>query len=72
MATIQKWGNSLGVRIPRDIAEDLGLVPGKQVTLEKQDGVLAIRPTKIHTYTLKELLKGMTLENTHDEVDWGS
>lgn len=59
MTTIQKWGNSLGIRIPHDIATELGLTAGKQVTLEKRDGALAIRPLAIPRYSLKALLKGM-------------
>jgi len=71
MTTIQKWGNSLGVRIPRDIAAELGLAAGKQVTLEKQDGALSIRPLSIPRYSLKTLLKGMKPPTwTKEERGW--
>jgi antitoxin MazE len=71
MATIQKWGNSLGLRIPKDIAEELGLVPGKQVELEKHGDALTVRAKKIPRYSLEELLKDVTPDNVHEEIDWG-
>jgi len=71
MTTIQKWGNSLGIRIPRDIAAELGLAEGKQVTLEKLDGALSIRPLAIPRYSLKALLKGMKPPTwTKEDHDW--
>lgn len=69
--TIQKWGNSLGVRIPRNIAEDVGFVEGKDVTVEKSGDTLVVRSLKIPRYNLKKLLKGVTAKNKHKEVDWG-
>ena len=40
--TIRKWGNSLGVRISREIAEDAGLSEGREVTLERYRGRLTL------------------------------
>ena len=68
---IQKWGNSLAVRIPKSIMQNSGLVQGGEVVLELQNGLLFVRPKKQKEYTLKELLKGMTKENRHEPVDWG-
>ena len=61
----------MGVRIPRNIAEDIGLAEGKQVTLEKSGDTLIVRPKKVPRYSLKKLLKGITPENRHEEIDWG-
>ncbi|MFM7752878.1 MAG: AbrB/MazE/SpoVT family DNA-binding domain-containing protein, partial [Cyanobium sp.] len=41
---VQKWGNSLGVRIPRGLAEEVGVGAGKEVTLTTKDGELVLRP----------------------------
>jgi len=71
MTTVQKWGNSLGVRIPRALAESTGIAEGKQVTIESNGDVLTVRPVRIPRYSLKELLKGMKPYNKHKEVDWG-
>jgi len=72
MATVRKWGNSLGIRIPHELAADVGLSEGKQVTLEKNDGALTVRAVKRPRYSLKELLKDVTPKNKHEEIDWGS
>lgn len=39
---IQKWGNSLGVRIPRALAEDVGVDPGSKVSLSVLEGELIV------------------------------
>jgi antitoxin MazE len=54
--TIQKWGNSLGVRIPKAVAEQIHLVRGTPVEFDTAGGVLTIRPRRRPKYTLKELL----------------
>ena len=69
--TVQKWGNSLGVRIPRDVAEDVGLTEGKDVTVEKSGDALVVRLVKLPHYDLKKLLKGITPKNRHKKIDWG-
>ncbi len=71
MTTIQKWGNSLGVRIPRDIAEDIGFSEGKQVVVEKTGDTITVRAVKVPKYSIKELVKGITAKNRHKEIDWG-
>ncbi len=56
---VAKWGNSLAVRLPRQLAEDLGLVLGREVEL-RQDGTRLTMETatrrKIPTYRLEDLL----------------
>ena len=66
-ATIQKWGNSLGVRIPKVIAEDLMLENGSEVELIEETDRIIIQPQK--GPQLKELLKGIKSQNLHDEVE---
>jgi antitoxin MazE len=71
--TIQvgKWGNSLAVRIPGHIVEDLCLKDGTALEVMVVDGRIVLRPTKVE-YTLEELLADITPENLHGETDWGS
>ena len=43
-ATVSKWGNSEGIRIPREVRELAGIHEGSSVTMEVQDGAIIIRP----------------------------
>jgi antitoxin MazE len=71
-ARIQKWGNSLAVRIPKAAAEDAGLIEGSEVDLRAVKGGIVVRPLrKKKSYTLAYLLKGVRKDNLHKEVDWG-
>ena len=71
MATIQKWGNSLAVRIPRKLAESMGISEGKQVTVEREGNVLTVRPVRIPRYSLKELLKDMKpFKLSKEDKEW--
>lgn len=68
---VQKWGNSLAVRIPRALARELNAEPGCEVSMEVRDGELVITPVKEPRYTLEELVAGITPENRHGEIDTG-
>lgn len=69
--SIDKWGNSLGLRIPKSFAEQVHLKVGSEVTIEVIDGNLVVKP-KRKKYNLDELLAGITPENVHAEVDLGA
>jgi antitoxin MazE len=68
---IQRWGNSLGVRIPRSFAKEAGVEAGSEVDLSVRDGDLVVRAAKRRAYRLSELLEKVTAENRHGEVDTG-
>ena len=72
---ISRWGNSLGVRIPRDIANRVGLSDGVQVEIAERDGEVVISRTKPRLrYSLEELVAGVTPDEAHEttaEIDWG-
>ena len=58
---VARWGNSLGVRIPREGVEQLGLREGESVKVEVRNGSIIIRPAKQRKkWTEAELLKGIT------------
>ena len=66
-----QWGNSIGVRIPRALARKKGIDVDSPVEItETEDGVI-ITPVGIKEYSLKELVKGITSQNRHSEVDFG-
>jgi antitoxin MazE len=72
IATAQKWGNSLAVRIPRTIAQDIRLKAGSLVALTVRDGQLLVQPQSNPTYRLSQLLKGIDRKNLHREVGTGA
>ena len=65
-ATLSKWGNSLGLRIPRGLAEDAGLAEGSLVELRVEDGRLVAEPVAVEN--LEALLSKVTAKNRHDEL----
>ncbi len=67
---IQKWGNSLALRIPKAFAEEAHVVDGSDVDLQLRNGSLVVAPIRPKP-TLKSLLALVTSENTHHEVDTG-
>ncbi len=68
---IQKWGNSLALRIPKSFAAETHLEQGTLVELSLHDGRLIVEPLPQSSVTLTDLLKDVTAENVHDEVDTG-
>jgi antitoxin MazE len=68
---VQKWGNSLGLRIPRGLAEQIGLGAGTEVSLSAKDGELVVKPAVAARLNLDDLLAGVTTDNLHSPVDTG-
>jgi antitoxin MazE len=71
LTKVQKWGNSLGLRIPKSFAEEAAVEEGSTVDLSVADGELRIRPVRSRKYELKELLSEVCEENIHTEVTTG-
>lgn len=71
MATVQKWGNSLAIRIPLAIAGRLQVTEGSPVDLELREGELLVRPTRRPKLSLKDLLKECKPSQLHGEIDFG-
>jgi antitoxin MazE len=65
---VQKWGNSLGIRIPLSLAEKTGLKEGVPVDLQADDDALVIRRKQ---YSLEQLLAQVSTDNTHKEIETG-
>lgn len=68
---VKKWGNSLSIRIPKRVAEELHLQPDSEVELSVRGSRLVIEPIVRPVYSLDELLSDISPENLHDETDWG-
>jgi antitoxin MazE len=71
-ATIQKWGNSLALRIPKAVAEGLGLERNSLVELSMTKKTLVVVPAPKATPSLADLLERVTPHNLHTEADFGS
>ena len=70
-ARIQKWGNSLAIRIPKPFALEVGLEENSLVAVSIKGGKLLLEPIK-PSYSLEELLAEVTTDNLHHEVETGS
>lgn len=70
-ATIQKWGNSLALRIPKAFAQQTKVKKGSRVNLTLKEGRVIMEPIKRRKYTLQELVSKITPRNCHSETDWG-
>lgn len=65
---VQKWGNSLGIRIPSLYVKELNLKNGHSVEITEEDGKIVIVPLK---KSLEEMLSRVTNENIHKSVETG-
>ncbi|OPL17738.1 MAG: hypothetical protein AVO35_08725 [Candidatus Aegiribacteria sp. MLS_C] len=68
--TVRKWGNSLAVRIPKAISEELSIDETTVLEMVTRDGMLILEPK--HRYRLKDMLNEITDENLHGEIDTGT
>ncbi|BAY17676.1 transcriptional regulator/antitoxin, MazE [Nostoc sp. HK-01] len=71
IATITKWGNSLAVRIPQNLAKEIQIAEGSEVEIGVVDGNLVVKPKIRKRYSLEELVQEITPDNLHTEVDTG-
>ena len=68
---VQKWGNSLALRIPKPLAIEVGLENNSSVELRLEDGKLVIVPQTEPVLRLEDLLEKVTEQNLHREVNTG-
>lgn len=69
---IQKWGNSLAVRIPKSFAVQTEIEQDSFVDLSILEGNIVVKPEKRKPrFTLEELLEAVTEENLHGEIEFG-
>lgn len=67
---VSRWGNGLGVRLPKELVRRLGIGEGSRVDVSEDRGRIVISVER-PVYTLEELLVGMTPEAMHEAFDWG-
>lgn len=71
LTKVQKWGNSLALRIPKALALDAQLENDSVVEVTLIDGQIIIKPVSPPAWTLEQLLAGITSDNIHHETDTG-
>ncbi len=65
---IQKWGNSLGLRIPKSFAKEVSIKEGSSVDISLEGDRLVIKPLRAVPFKLSELLSLITEDNRHEEI----
>ncbi len=68
---VQRWGNSLALRIPKLLADEAGLKDNSPVQLALRDKLLVIVPIRKPDISLDALLAQVTTNNLHSEVQTG-
>jgi antitoxin MazE len=73
LSKVQKWGNSQGIRIPKNLLENSHIKIGEEVNISVKDGKIIVEPThKIHgKYDIKDLVCQMPADYQAEEVNWG-
>jgi len=71
LTKVQKWGNSLGLRIPKSFAEEVSVEEGSTVDLSVSDGQLVVRAVRRQRYALRQLLAEVDDDNLHGEISSG-
>ena len=68
---IAKWGNSLGLRLPKSVTLEAQLGEGDRVEVSVTNGAIVIRPSR-PAYVLEDLVSKITAKNRHAEFAWGA
>jgi antitoxin MazE len=71
LTKVQKWGNSLALRIPKAFAVDAQLENDSLVEVSLVDGNIVIKPVIAPSWTLEQLLAGVNSKNIHKEAASG-
>lgn len=69
---VQRWGNSLALRIPSAFAAETTIEQGSEVELTLEEGRLVVTPVTAPVFSLEALLAEITPENLHSEADAGA
>ena len=68
---VRKWGNSAAVRLPASALAAAGLKPDDPVEVREENGRIVIEPVRKKAPDIEALIAAITLENRHEETDWG-
>lgn len=68
---VQKWGNSLALRIPKAFALESKLQHDSTVDISMVKGKIVVTPVESPEFSLELLLSGINKNNIHSETDTG-
>ncbi len=68
---LAKWGNSVGLRLPKELLAQTGLQTGDALSVTVEKGGSIVLRAKTGKVSLADLLGGITPDNLHSETDWG-
>jgi antitoxin MazE len=71
ITTVQRWGNSLAIRIPKPFALETGLQENSEVDISLDGGRIVVSPAR-KEWRLAEMVKAITPGNFHGEIGWGA
>ena len=73
LAKIQKWGNSQGLRLAKNLLADAQLGVGDEVDISVKEGILIITPAKRirGRHKLEDLVARIPENYQSEELDWG-
>ena len=73
LTKIQKWGNSQGLRLAKNLLADAQLAVGDEVDISVKDGLMIVTPAKRirGRYSLKDLVASIPEDYQTSEIDWG-
>lgn len=63
---VQRWGNSLAIRLPKSLCQAIGIEEGKELDFTVEKDVITLKPKK-ESESLEEMLERITPENLHEE-----
>ncbi|MBE0501927.1 MAG: AbrB/MazE/SpoVT family DNA-binding domain-containing protein [Desulfuromonadales bacterium] len=73
LAKVQKWGNSLALRLPKGLADEIDVRLGSPVEIKVKGDSIVIEPVREKKkYTLDKILEGVKPDTLHDEIDSGN
>ena len=73
VTTVQKWGNSQGLRLAKGVLQDAHIEVGDAVDVAVHDGVIVVAPARRRRrkYRLEDLVSRIPADYQAEEVDWG-
>ncbi|MBI2001728.1 MAG: AbrB/MazE/SpoVT family DNA-binding domain-containing protein [candidate division NC10 bacterium] len=71
VTVVKKWGNSIGIRLPKTVAQEVEINEGSAVAIEAKDGNIIITPVHKRSYQLADLVRRITPKNRHEAIETG-
>ncbi len=68
---VKKWGNSLAIRLPEEMAKELDLHDNSAIEIKSTGQEIRVKPSRKSRLTLEDLVNQITPENRYEEIDWG-